>query len=77
MTSQILFGKGNAEGSWLARWALSTDRCFVCWDEIIEAGEGPAAKLTQGEACFPCAAAENKAKDQCCQKGRLSDHPML
>lgn len=40
VTSQICFGKGKAEGSWLAPWALSTAGCFVCWAEVVEAEQG-------------------------------------
>lgn len=80
VTSQILFGKGKVEGSWLGPWALSAAGCFVCWAEVltgarVEAGEGPAASPTQGEGFFLCLTTGNEAKHQKCRLSGLSQAP--
>lgn len=69
MTSQILFGKGKAEGSWLAPWALSTAGCFVCWTKVVEAEPGQLPGSLRES--FLCVAAESEAKDRSCRKCRF------
>lgn len=84
--SQILFGKGKAEDSWLGPWALSAAGCFVCWAEMLTGArveqEGPAASRTPGEGfslldCWGGAKAPGRVQEGPLGLSEIQTHPRL